>query len=265
MQTFSAPALRLDTTNWHIEYDATTRRYLIRSTHIHAAQISWFDPEYWAQQKAITGTTTGRGITYFIQYNGIAMVLREYLRGGVIAKFVKRHFWFNGLEHTRVYQEMALLDAMQQHGLNVPKPIGGLIQRCGVVYRNQILLERISGAQDFHAHCQHDFVDNVHWQALGAEIAKMHQMGVYHHDLNIENVLLDNAGKVWLIDFDKCKFMQPDPQWQIANLARLARSIRKQRQQHADYCINEANWQAVLTSYSEQQKSIKLQHHTLYI
>lgn len=218
----------------------------------------WFNAEYWLAQGKITGTNTGRGITYFIQHGKLNMVLRRYLRGGLIAKLIKQSFWFAGFTHTRVYQEMALLEYMRRCDLPVPTPIAGMITRhYGLIYRNAILIERIANAQDLHACLLQQSLPEHTWTALGHTIARMHLARVDHHDLNIENILLDQQDKLWLIDFDKCGVFAQDSvtAWPVDNIARLARSIRKQLTLHSTYHVTANDWTALLSGYQAQLQS----------
>ncbi|GIT38036.1 MAG: hypothetical protein Ct9H300mP6_19040 [Gammaproteobacteria bacterium] len=41
------------------------------------------------------------------------------------------------------------------------------------------------------------------WKNTGSCIASFHMKGFYHHDLNIENILIDSDQNVFLLDFDK--------------------------------------------------------------
>lgn len=55
----------------------------------------------------------------------------------------------------------------------------------------------------------------------------MHQVGVNHTDLNIHNILIDDKDRVWIIDFDKCRF-ETSGDWKHQNLDRLKRSFEKE-------------------------------------
>jgi 3-deoxy-D-manno-octulosonic acid kinase len=87
---------------------------------------------------------------------------------------------------------------------------------------------------------------------MGKEIAKMHNAGVYHHDLNIQNILKDEQDQIWLIDFDKCFSTKQLTQAQCQmNIARLHRSIEKKRKLHTDYVFTDKHWQALLDTYED--------------
>jgi 3-deoxy-D-manno-octulosonic acid kinase len=212
-------------------------------------QINWFTHQFWQQKNAITGQARGRGTTLFINY-GSDLVLRQYQRGGAIRHLSTNKFIYTGLTNTRPYQELALLEAMSAQQLPVPIGIAGLVQRTGATYSAALLSLRIPQAQDIHALlCQAPLADEL-WQSIGAAIRQLHNAQVYHHDLNIHNIMLDNDSKVWIIDFDKCKTRTGNG-WKQANLGRLLRSLEKESQRCANYHFSPHNWQNLLAGYSD--------------
>ena len=75
----------------------------------------------------------------------------------------------------------------------------------------------------------------------------MHQAQVNHTDLNIHNILLDNDGKAWIIDFDKC-YQQQGEAWKEANLQRLLRSFNKElNKRQIKWTQND--WQCLFNAY----------------
>jgi 3-deoxy-D-manno-octulosonic acid kinase len=64
------------------------------------------------------------------------------------------------------------------------------------------------------------------WQVIGETLREFHDHGVDHSDLNVRNILIDDDGCVFLIDFDKGRLRGPGS-WKAANLNRLQRSLRK--------------------------------------
>lgn len=65
------------------------------------------------------------------------------------------------------------------------------------------------------------------WEQTGRLIAKFHREGLDHADLNATNILFDEGGKGWLIDFDRGRMHIPETAWRTRNLARLQRSLHK--------------------------------------
>ncbi|WGY48676.1 3-deoxy-D-manno-octulosonic acid kinase [Vibrio sp. ABG19] len=186
-----------------------------------------FDPDFWQRSGKVTGSAQGRGTTWFVQLEACQGALRHYRRGGLFGKLVSDHYLFTGWENTRSAQEFELLRHLAEAGVNVPRPIAARARRSGFSYQADILVEKVPNASDLVDVLQKQALSDEVYQAIGRMIRTMHEAGVNHTDLNIHNILLDKAGKVWLIDFDKCARQAGDG-WKEANLARLLRSFRKE-------------------------------------
>lgn len=186
----------------------------------------WFEPDYWRARAAAQATTGGRGSAMFIATPIGGCVLRHYRRGGMAARvFGDRYFW-TGVEHTRSFAEFRLLQALRGKGLRVPQPLAARCRRSGVQYRADILTRRVEQAATLAELLAQGRLDAAVASRVGAEIARFHAQGAYHADLNAHNILLADAA-VWLIDFDRGELRAPARTWQLANLARLKRSLRK--------------------------------------
>ena len=88
------------------------------------------------------------------------------------------------------------------------------------------------------------------YDKLGKFIAEFHRNGVYHADLNIQNILQDGAGKFWLIDFDRAKLLPPDKNWQDRTLDRLRRSFNKELLRH-QIKWHVSDWSTLAASYAQ--------------
>ncbi len=42
-------------------------------------------------------------------------------------------------------------------------------------------------------------------------LEKVHRMGIVHGDIKPENIMMDNSGRIWLIDFDASHFVKKEP------------------------------------------------------
>ncbi|WP_295900258.1 3-deoxy-D-manno-octulosonic acid kinase [uncultured Vibrio sp.] len=187
-----------------------------------------FDIDYWQQRDRVIGSATGRGTTWFVQADMLDAALRHYRRGGLFGKLVSDSYWFTGQEQTRSYQEFVLLSKLRAAGVNVPKPIAARVVRNGLTYRADLLSEKVANAQDLVGILQQNALSEEMYRKIGAEIQKMHNVGVNHTDLNIHNILIDAEEKIWIIDFDKC-YVQPGEQWKQSNIGRLKRSFEKEQ------------------------------------
>jgi len=211
-----------------------------------------FTVEYWQSQNAVVGQSKGRYTTWFVQtgaeHRHQQWVLRHYWRGGLMEKFSRDAYLYTGLSRTRAYAELALLAQLYQEGFAVPNPIAAKIERFGLWYRADIIIERVSGAKDLVAHLAHHPMDNTLWYKLGETIAKFHLRGVYHADLNAKNILITGE-QFYLIDFDRGEIQSPHAKWQQANLQRLLRSFNKEQTKLAALQFNSQNWQQLLNGY----------------
>jgi len=208
----------------------------------------YFSANYWQQQQKVIGSSTGRGTTYFIEHQGKEYVLRHYLRGGLIGKVLHDQYLFTGKYNSRSWQEFELLQHMQQQHLPVPAPIAACIQKKGFYYSAHIIIEKIPGARDLHQILTQAPLSEQCWQDIGRAIASLHQQQIYHHDLNIHNIMLDPQQKVWLIDFDRCH-SRTGQNWKQGNLSRLLRSLHKEKQQTTNYHWLPKEWKFLQKGY----------------
>ncbi|UXI01450.1 3-deoxy-D-manno-octulosonic acid kinase [Photobacterium sp. TY1-4] len=210
-----------------------------------------FDPQYWQQRGAMSGQARGRGTTYFIETPVLPMALRHYWRGGLLGKLIRDQYIFTGWDNTRCAQELQLLQLLAEGGVRVPRPVAARAVRCGVGYRADILTEKVPGAQDLVAVLQLRAMAPAEWAEVGQLIRQMHDLGVCHTDLNIHNILLDNQGQCWLIDFDKCSQRKGEA-WKQQNLDRLLRSLRKELQRFSILWV-EDDWEALMAGYRHNE------------
>lgn len=187
----------------------------------------FFSPELLHDKGLITGSARGRGITWFVQLDGLQAALRHYYRGGLLGKVMKDCYFYTGLKNTRCFQEFTLLKYLRDNGVNVPIPIAARVSRGVLFYQADLLSEKICEAQDLITILKKGPISSDMYKKIGHEIAKMHNANVNHTDLNIHNILIDNDDKVWIIDFDKC-YLSNKRKYKSNNIIRLFRSFRKE-------------------------------------
>lgn len=207
-----------------------------------------FDPDYWQARQALQGEAHGRGTTWFVCYDRQPMVLRHYYRGGWISRLSRDRFLYCGQEFARSFRELALLARLHAAGLPVPRPVAARIRRQGLFYQADILQTRIPHAEDLISLLGRRALSPEEWHTIGSMLADFHQAQVFHADLNSHNILLDASGKPWLIDFDKGAIRRGE-RWKAANLARLARSLRKEKQLQNATCWQAPDWDYLMAGY----------------
>ena len=234
----------------------TINEHIILSHPQYSAQVSlnWFDNEYWQQQDKIVGAKKGRATAWFFCHHDLTAVLRHYWRGGLVGKVLSDQYFFNSVEKTRVYQEFALMMQLIKLGLNVPMPIAAKICVNGLIYRGDIITQAIAGAQSLLDVLKIRPLTELEITKIAEVIAKFHNNGVYHADLNINNILFDETGEVFIIDFDRGELRSPNLSWQQANMARLARSFNKEQGRNKVMYWQQSDWQQLQTAYQSTLK-----------
>lgn len=207
-----------------------------------------FDTEWHRERGTLIGSAEGRGQAHFLRLEGQDVVLRPYRRGGLIGKLVKRLYLRFGAERSRAFREYTLLEWMQSKGLSVPRPVAARYAPVGLFYRAELITGRITDATSLAESLRETELSLEKWAQIGELIAKMHALGVDHTDLNCRNILLDANGLIWLIDFDKCQRRTPGA-WQSANLARLRRSLEKEKLHQTRLFYSDAEWGIMLDGY----------------
>ncbi|MDH5393686.1 MAG: 3-deoxy-D-manno-octulosonic acid kinase [Gammaproteobacteria bacterium] len=202
------------------------------------------------EKKAVIGSAGGRGETCFYQAENNTWALRHYLRGGLVAKILSDHYFGVRLKNTRAWKEWHLLNEMLALGLPVPKPVAASIIKKALFYQADLITEYIAETSTLAERLEKAGLENNIWFSIGACIRSFHENNVYHADLNAKNIMLDEQQKIYLIDFDQCRF-RSDGGWKIKNIERLRRSLDKFSAKDKDFFFNEDNWAALMAGYQQ--------------
>ena len=232
--------------NRHFLYDADEFSSAIGS--------NWFDPGDHRSKGTCVGEAMGRGTTYIVMLEKKRCALRHYRRGGAMAALLGDRYFWRGLEQTRAWQEWHLLAKMRELGLPVPKPLAAQVVHSGRFYKADLLTAKIENSQSVADILRKKSLPDPVWESIGETIKRFHQQGIYHADLNAHNIMLDDQGLVYLIDFDKGCIKPVAPDWQQENIDRLKRSLDKLADIHQEFFISEDNWWALTRGYEGQQQ-----------
>lgn len=229
--------------NCYILYDASL---------ISKPNHSLFDPQWLQQHAQIKHIAHGRGEAWFVDFEQQRWVLRRYMRGGLVARFNKRYYFATSLEQTRAWKEWQLLAKLFSAGLPVPRPVAA--QVCWRLinsgfYQAHLLLEKIPATKTLSERLQVDQLNVKVWNDIGKVVRQFHDHGVYHADLNANNILFDDSGQIYLIDFDRGE-IRSSGQWKDKNVLRLRRSLNKLKGLHRVYHFSDSDWEAFLAGYS---------------
>ena len=107
---------------------------------------------------------------------------------------------------------------------------------------------------DLHHELVNNTLSGEQWYKVGETIAQFHNAQIYHHDLNIRNIMQDIDGKIWLIDFDKCG-VKKGTNWKLQNLDRLLRSLNKEKgKSEQTFHFQPGDWLALMDGYHSQAR-----------
>ena len=187
---------------------------------------NWFVPDYWHEQGALHTEGGGRGGIAVIETPAGECVLRHYRRGGMIAALMGDRYLWRGAARTRSFAELRLLDAIVRLGLPGPPPVAARYRRQGLFYRADLMTRRIVDAHTLAECLSAGRLDAALAEKVGTLVARFHQAGVWHADLNAHNVLVTPT-TLYLIDFDRSRIRPQAASWRQANLQRLRRSLLK--------------------------------------
>jgi len=205
-----------------------------------------FSARYWQDIGAVEGVVPGRGRTWFIDTPFGHAVLRRYLRGGWAAALSRDRYLFTTAERSRPFREFRLLGRLRGAGLNVPRPLAALCEHRGILSRGALLTERILPARVLADSLPE--LGDADWATVGGCLARFHRDGVWHADLNARNVLLDNQGEVFLVDFDRARYTPGRSVDGRNNLQRLRRSLARLWPDNAPLSLHAA-WERLLDGY----------------
>jgi 3-deoxy-D-manno-octulosonic acid kinase len=216
--------------------------------------VKLFEPEFWAARGELAEVTGGRGSAWFVGAGG-GWVLRHNRRGGFIARLSQDGYFWAGESRVRAFAEFRLLAELASRGLPVPAPIAARYERRGLFYCCDLITERIATARPLSAVLALAALEERGWRTVGATLARLHAAGADHADLNAHNILLDAAGRVSIIDFDRGRLRAPSSPrqpaaWAARNLSRLQRSLIKISRHLPPERCSETAWQWLLAGYT---------------
>ena len=144
----------------------------------------------------------GRTSVTLAQLDGIgSVVIKYYWRGGLMRYIIKRRYLKFG--KTRSQREFELLQTVRNLGLNIPQPIayahrGRLLYRAWLITREiyqPLSLARLSLQEENKA--------RKAMESVIEQVSMLIQNNILHVDLHPGNIVVDAAGKIYLLDFDK--------------------------------------------------------------
>ncbi|MBX3178253.1 MAG: 3-deoxy-D-manno-octulosonic acid kinase [Candidatus Hydrogenedentes bacterium] len=178
----------------------------------------------------------GRGRVLRFELASGGGIFRRYRRGGLAARVLA-----DGYLGNRMRREFELTAWLYAAGGAVPQPLGVVWSRRGLLYRGAIATRAIAG-DTLLARLQRGEADSRLLGECGRVIRVMHDLGVWHADLQALNILAA-GGSAWLIDFDNARRMaRVSHVARARNLLRLRRSLEKHGQSLDNFDVIRAGY-----------------------
>jgi 3-deoxy-D-manno-octulosonic acid kinase len=191
----------------------------------------------------------------FVSDGRTEFVLRHYRRGGLPGRVNPDLYLWLGAERTRAFSEWRLLKRLLEMGLRVPRPAAARYRRVAALfYTADLLTVREPGIRPLSGRLVDGPASEGFWRGVGESIYRFHEAGVCHADLNAYNVQVDAADRIFLLDFDRGRFLPPGA-WQQRNLGRLYRSLSKIHKLEPRVAFSEASWRHLMQGYSSAARS----------
>ncbi len=166
-----------------------------------------------------------------------------------MASVLKDQYLGFDIEKSRAFREWRLLKKMRQLGLPVPDAVAAHVDKKMFYYRADLITEKIANSKTLADVLEKNAISAELWKKVGACIKSFHQHDIYHADLNARNILLNDSGDVYLIDFDNSYIRVNSASWKMQNLARLKRSLLKFKKNVTGFNFSEDNWSELLAAY----------------
>jgi tRNA A-37 threonylcarbamoyl transferase component Bud32 len=158
--------------------------------------------------------------------DGSRVVLRRYRHGGMLGRLTGNRF----AGASRPLGELRATEAARTAGVRVPEILAALHRPVAPALHEGYLLSRlVPAARDLSALlCDGPGERIGGWlRATGGETRRLHDAGIWHADLHVKNVLVDDLG-VTLLDFDRARVPGTVPERdRRRNLFRFDRSVVK--------------------------------------
>ncbi len=170
------------------------------------------------------------------------MIVRELVHGGYFGNITGRRF----LGTSRSIRELRISNHLIENGVRSPEITAVRFIRTGIFHSIDVIsrlvpnsIDLLTWLEKFRAEqkgevlrfAQNNWQDNLFttiFHETGSLVRRMHDLGVWHADLHLKNILLDEHMNPWIIDLDKALHLPVLPGFmRRINLNRFFRSCKK--------------------------------------
>lgn len=179
------------------------------------------------------GVLAGRGYTGIQNVEGLGRVfVKQYAHGGLLRHITGGSFLCVG--PSRSLQEYLMLERVREIGINAPHPML-FVNKGSFFYRTWLFMEEIVNSRNLAEVSRSERTEDVDvlheaMSKLGEQVLALIAHKIFHVDLHPGNVLVQEGGRVSIVDFDKAReFKGSSERLRELYLRRWRRAVIKHR------------------------------------
>jgi len=179
------------------------------------------------------GVLAGRGYTGIQNVEGLGSVfVKQYAHGGLLRHITGGSFLCVG--PSRSLQEYLMLERVREIGINAPHPML-FVNKGSFLYRTWLFMEEIVNSRNLAEVSRSERAEDVDvlheaMSKLGEQVLALIAHKIFHVDLHPGNVLVQEGGRVSIVDFDKAReFKGSSERLRELYLRRWRRAVIKHR------------------------------------
>jgi len=139
----------------------------------------------------------GRSVIRIIEPD---LVVRTLMHGGLFRHITGKNF----LSPARTVRELKVSAYLSLHGIPTPEILAVRIMKHGFFSRIEVVSRLVPDSVDLLTWLESPRTDSGDlMEKAGRIIRRIHDLGIYHADLHIKNLLLDAGKDLWVLDLDK--------------------------------------------------------------
>ncbi len=185
-----------------------------------------FNYDYIEKAALSKSLEVGRARTFELNYENNIYILKHYHRGGFFQKIFRDKYIYTGDVNTRANKEWALLKKIKTYDLPVPEVAAIKVKKYIFTYKADLITKKINNTIQLIDFIKSNKMNDKLWEKLAITLKKFFEKGIYHADLNVNNILVSDNEKFYLVDFDK-SFITDNEKYFKKSFARLHRSLVK--------------------------------------
>ncbi|MFP4159140.1 MAG: lipopolysaccharide kinase InaA family protein [Desulfobacterales bacterium] len=171
---------------------------------LHASEMEELIQGFLAPVQKTEGVLRGRMQARQLELQGTgSVVIKPYFRGGLLRHVNKRTYL--GIGKPRSMAEFEMLEHVRSLGVYAPEPVAYAVKG-RIFYHAWLITAQIQDAVSLsELSLNNSAAAKKAVSSVARQVGILVSGGIYHVDLHPGNVLVNERGTAWFIDFDRAK------------------------------------------------------------